>query len=769
MSETAESLSRFVKENTRDGGLEVACAHQGLGDDNVFDLLQAIESALEKRRAALKKSGGDCSLSCPITLVAEMNFFGDAGVSALVSRARAWAGSTTRAHWQRLRLHMNRVGDAGCSAIGDYISSVGSVAEVHLSHNRVSTAGAVAIIAASTRRYPRPAGSSPKPQMLPLWLRLEHNIIEPEAVRREAVRLGVRWCPGLAADKGTGSRGARGGGRGRGRGRGRGGAARSGGHVCGASFCLQNIVIAQKYGSEAGRGRAAKPFTGPIPYCHVHLCLLDEQRPVSTTGALPLADLFSSTAAARSRASTLPPSSFSSLFDDSPPQIFLEEEEEEEDEDADEEEGIEAGEGKEEKDVEAKAEAEAESEAEVEGGGEAEGEKEEMKDSEETTDKELLSEKVAVRESAPAAADTTAPPPPLPSRANSPVSASPVSPIYVILDTSAVIRMWDRADSSFFTFKHLGVTGAKTGVVWVLLDTVLQQLDAGKRARPDFGAAVNGFMRAYPALEAAGALVRLAAEDVEDSVRSGGANVATRPGCRSPDGRFDSDGVIIDAALVVARALGNTSSAVILLTDDAGMRARARGARLSASLWHQVAANYALLRNPALSADAFLAALPAPDRDALLRSSVIKDAAGPGAAREAAVSTAGRSAALELRSAAELVHDLAAAARALVGLHCSGDKKCAACSLVSVTATSAELGAKTWHALLAERRSVSSLHAAVFADQRKSTASTAIQKDAAKPAAPLKVSDFNFSSDEDEEKRSVAPLVGAMHRVKLDK
>jgi hypothetical protein len=61
-------------------------------------------------------------------------------------------------------------------------------------------------------------------------------------------------------------------------------------------------------------------------------------------------------------------------------------------------------------------------------------------------------------------------------------------------------------------------------------------------------ATVNAFMRLYPQLEAAGALVRLLAEDLEDQVRSGGRHVATAPGVRTPDGRFDSDGMIVDAA-----------------------------------------------------------------------------------------------------------------------------------------------------------------------------------------------------------------------------
>ena len=62
--------------------------------------------------------------------------------------------------------------------------------------------------------------------------------------------------------------------------------------------------------------------------------------------------------------------------------------------------------------------------------------------------------------------------------------------------------MWDRADSSFFTFRHLGATGAKTGVVWVLLDTVLQQLDAGKRAQPEVQALRTNLLRSWNGADA---------------------------------------------------------------------------------------------------------------------------------------------------------------------------------------------------------------------------------------------------------------------------
>jgi hypothetical protein len=790
-------FSRFIAPNERDGGLTVSCAHQGLGDIDTPSLLASIENALTQRS---NSNSATADTGCPITLVAEMNFFGDESVSLFLARARVWASpnaslSQRGAYWVRLRLHMNRVGDAGCAEIASFIhdlkASPRAPAEVHLSHNRVTAVGALALVLASGRRYPRQVPGARAP--IPFWLRLEHNLIDADAVRRGATKAGVRWCPGVSTG-GVGGRGRGRGGRSRGRGGGNGGG--SGGLRCGASLCLQNGAIAAKAtaatrsggggggGGKRGRGRGNKSgrvrgggaiavaiTNEQIPFCHVHLCLLDEQRPASKYASLPLSSLLNATAAARVAPRPPPPIMLRALFAGAPTTpiatplaVFSdvgiaiegfthdgellddnEEDEEEEEESNGDDEGVE------EEDLELDVDNYDDNDAD-------------------SNDSDKI--EAVVMADASAVTSRT-----FPSVSPPTLSPSPVSPLYIILDTSAVVRLWDRAATSAFTFAHLGANGASRGAVWVLLDTVLQQLDDGKRGSPQMARAVNGFMRAYPALESAGALVRLAAEDVEDIVRSGGAHVATRPGCRNADGRFDSDGVIIDASLVVTRALVGTGAAAILLTADVGMRARARGARMPAALWEDVATNWtSILGDPPLSADAFLAALPKEDRLILLGGAAIAAKTVTNGSPPP-IALVGLSAAFELGLAADVTTELAEAARALVFsdfAHCAGAViRCPLCSRVSAAIIAAESGALKWRALLAERRGASSLHAAVFADRARDRSPSLLMHQIVSPpqlqqqeqqstplpltttttttTVKLDVAAFNFDSSSDEE------------------
>ena len=184
--------------------------------------------------------------SLAVSLVLEMNFFTTLGLQQLLSAFLHWQSSPLAhlrsLHLKRLRCHMNRLDDSCGAALAQYMGSCLSNAylpsEVHLSHNRLSTAGASALLEASARLYPRLAG--PGRQPVPLWLRMEHNTIDVPALRARAAELGLRYCTCVAAAGGDG-RGGRGRGASRGRG-GRGGAASgSGGPRCGAALCLVNV------------------------------------------------------------------------------------------------------------------------------------------------------------------------------------------------------------------------------------------------------------------------------------------------------------------------------------------------------------------------------------------------------------------------------------------------------------------------------------------------------------------------------------------------
>ena len=77
MALTAASLARLVRANERDGGLSADFAHRGLGDADMGSVLDAVEAAAAAHKA---RGPGECALS----LVLEMNFFGDAGIALLV-------------------------------------------------------------------------------------------------------------------------------------------------------------------------------------------------------------------------------------------------------------------------------------------------------------------------------------------------------------------------------------------------------------------------------------------------------------------------------------------------------------------------------------------------------------------------------------------------------------------------------------------------------------------------------------------------------------
>jgi hypothetical protein len=299
--------------------------------------------------------------------------------------------------------------------------------------------------------------------------------------------------------------------------------------------------------------------------------------------------------------------------------------------------------------------------------------------------------------------------------APSSLNASSAAPsLFIVLDTSAVIHMTAAGFSAGLTFHSLfGEPGEGSAefsaapspppgdAVFVLLDTVLQQLDKCKET-PALRGIVGRFMRLYPALEASGALIRLLSEDVEDAVRCGGANVATQPGCRLPDGKFDSDGVILDGALVVMRAVGPGGAALALLTDDQYQLNRARGVGLPAAMWKEAAARWGRGRR-AFSAAAAAAALGAGG---------VGDAAAPAAAAAAAPAPAAsadgrfRLPHKELLEAARTVRSLC---DLLVARGGGGE--------VAIVAAAREK-ADVWEAMHAEKVSASSLHSALYAAKR---------------------------------------------------
>jgi hypothetical protein len=232
-------------------------------------------------------------------------------------------------------------------------------------------------------------------------------------------------------------------------------------------------------------------------------------------------------------------------------------------------------------------------------------------------------------------------------------------------------------------------------------------------------------MRLYPQLESVGALVRLAAEDVEDAVRAG-ANVVSQPGCRRADGKFDSDGVIIDASLLVLRSLVSAATPggadapgehakLLLLTADVAMRNRAMGVGLPSALWEDVNRNFATAKT--LTTLTLIDALPAPARTMLTGDEGQSAEVGPASPEKPGPNLSvlgGRSATLELRAAVGVVADLAAAARALSAAHGCAAGSCDACVSATRAADAADASARGWQQIVSAKMATSSLHAAFF-------------------------------------------------------
>ena len=167
----------------------VKVAHSGIGDGDITSIGERIASVAE----CIK--GDECDV-IPLDIFLEMNFISDEGVSILLNNLTLWSSSSSHDHdhlckiqLRRLRLHMCRVSDIGCEKLADYILNCSRErlpTEIHLSHNRISSQGCIRLLSAVGRKYPRVGAGN-----APLWLRLEHNYIDVKEVRKS---VNTRWC-----------------------------------------------------------------------------------------------------------------------------------------------------------------------------------------------------------------------------------------------------------------------------------------------------------------------------------------------------------------------------------------------------------------------------------------------------------------------------------------------------------------------------------------------------------------------------------------------
>jgi hypothetical protein len=155
--------------------LKVNWCRRGMSDDQVHDWCDWAQSALPTRLLdhGLQRGG--------ILQVVDLSFngIGDSGCTRLMLCL-----AEITAPLLALKLHSNRLQDAGAEAVARYVASPekAAIQEVHLSHNQIGcegctsllTAAATATDTAGRPKYP----FEPRMQgARPLWLRLEHNRI----------------------------------------------------------------------------------------------------------------------------------------------------------------------------------------------------------------------------------------------------------------------------------------------------------------------------------------------------------------------------------------------------------------------------------------------------------------------------------------------------------------------------------------------------------------------------------------------------------------
>jgi rRNA-processing protein FCF1 len=183
----------------------ISLANRGLSDSDIKSLVQWLSKS-EKVKAIIDKKG---IFVCNIELYE--NSISDLGVTTLVD----FLLSNRTIRVKSLKLWKNNIGDEGAKQLARYISNCNmTLVELHLSHNRISTQGAISLLKAieGSPLYPRPVSNKNKSSaqnkmeqnnssisldedvnqdhnidntsysnsLCPLWLRLEWNFINLE-------------------------------------------------------------------------------------------------------------------------------------------------------------------------------------------------------------------------------------------------------------------------------------------------------------------------------------------------------------------------------------------------------------------------------------------------------------------------------------------------------------------------------------------------------------------------------------------------------------
>ncbi|CAJ1417166.1 unnamed protein product [Effrenium voratum] len=169
-----------------DGLLVIILREMGIEDDELQSFCAWLPQGLEHIRRShsnLFVTRGNIILAKELDL--SKNRITDQGLKVLLTTLKE-----NRVVLGVCRLYHNRLGKHSASMLAMWIRTAPwALFELHLSHNRIPTEGAIEIVqaVANTDKYP-PDRPNSKGMHIPLWLRMEHNEIE-ESFAIEAERI----------------------------------------------------------------------------------------------------------------------------------------------------------------------------------------------------------------------------------------------------------------------------------------------------------------------------------------------------------------------------------------------------------------------------------------------------------------------------------------------------------------------------------------------------------------------------------------------------
>jgi hypothetical protein len=156
-----------------------SCALRPFKDVDFVEIAKFLPDAVRELVAAREPHPVRGNRLVQLEFHGECNECGDEGAAA-VCRALLQLRAENVAAVRAVFLWKNELGDSGAMSVADLLehSSLPGherlwIAEVHLSHNKITTRGAQALFRAA-ERYPRGSHAG----AVPLWLRLEHNAID---------------------------------------------------------------------------------------------------------------------------------------------------------------------------------------------------------------------------------------------------------------------------------------------------------------------------------------------------------------------------------------------------------------------------------------------------------------------------------------------------------------------------------------------------------------------------------------------------------------